>query len=1030
MKNDIYFRSEFLKWGCITLALFTGFYAAVGATDYLGANGVLQQVKERNAQPGAKSGGDESAKLREELKAFSSTATNLAPAEAAKRWLELADRAVKLQRQAAMDYSSGSQRLEFNDLLGALPPPPAWSELAKAIAARPAVKGEGELREIGLRFLAATLTGDKDAQNREIARLSAKAKEAGIQSAFYYRNYLEQISQTLMAMSDNPDAVLKNLEREMESTRVERGRPLKIPNLVAQVGAEKAGAFLRKALVAPNVFLTFRQSDETSQLAQKLAKELLPQLKQAQWGVINSLSAVELYEAMEKQFPAATNKAAALSGITGGDLRLPDDLPGNPSDDYKKQGAQIYYLLGLISEGRSKDAVALAKKLDGRAASYEFEAAFKAMQRAGFMAAMDDFFNELLTQNPALPFWDQFVETAAQAGTTKRMLATVRTALNNADLSEGKKNALHQILFKALLADDSVDEAVTELRRLLTADETEAGRDGMNAGQLGALLAQLGVLLEKPEWTEEGIKAARDWLAKSAGKNNGESENVSGTIAEVLSGLNRGPEAEAVLVDALAAATAPSATARNNYWPSSPAVSALTELAALYHQAGRHADVLHLLEYSADWGAGDVSELFNNTPGENRVTLMFLHTGTSPLPLPYLAAKALLANGKTEAAQKITDALLDKYPGLDRGYELLLALQGTNAIARLDELFKRDQFEERPLIWKAHLLREQNQLEAAEKLLRQAISIDPSDGEEGRGDRMRVYAELAEVREARGDKKEADFFREVVKAIRLSEHADQFYAVGLLKRAVAMYAEGLTHFSDAYCIQSRMAIQLSALGLNAEAEEHYRRAYELMPDSFGRVESHCFGCEKAFDGERPQSIAEKVFTKMAAERPDKPQIHYLLGYLREEQERYNEARTNYLTAVRLDPDYLNAWVKIQGVSQQILMPPKERAAIAFNILRLDPLQRHAQPDGSRVTDLAGFWNAVAAAVAQQPAASTNLFALPASKLALGKKQKEQPDNFSYSSYAEREFSPAGAIAQNPFIMLAGQMILNGGQAEE
>jgi tetratricopeptide (TPR) repeat protein len=350
----------------------------------------------------------------------------------------------------------------------------------------------------------------------------------------------------------------------------------------------------------------------------------------------------------------------------------------------------------------------------------------------------------------------------------------------------------------------------------------------------------------------------------------------------------------------------------------------------------------------------------------------------------YLAAEALYAEGKTNQAQAITYALLDEQPGLDRGYELLLKLQGTNAIPKLDELFKRDQFEERPLIWKAHLLRGQNQLEDAEKLLRQAISIDPSDGEEGRGDRMRVYAELAEVRAARGDQKEADFFREVVTAIRMSEHADQLYAVGLLSRAVALYAESLKHFSDAYCIQSRIAIQMSELGMEAEAEKHYQRAYELMPDSFGRVESHCFGCERAFDGEKPQSIAEKVFTKMAAERPDKPQIHYLLGYLRKEQGRFNEARTNFLAAARLDPEYLNAWIKLQEVEQEILVPPKERDEVAFNILRLDPLQRHGNAEYRRVSDLAGLWNAVAAAAALRPQANTNLLELTASKAALEK----------------------------------------------
>lgn len=1022
-------KNKIFKWSHLFVAII-GVGVAVGAADYLGAGGVLRAIVERNAQPGAKSGGDEQAKFREELKAFSQAATTLMPADAAKRWLELVDRTVKLQRQAAGNFTPGSQPIEFSDLLAALPPP-VWGELPKAVAARPAVKGDGELGEAGLRFLAATLTGDKEAQNREIARLSAKAREANYRSSYAYRNYLEQVSRALMAMSDNPDAVLKALERELDSAPARRERQVEIPNLVAQVGPEKAEAFLRRALVAPNVSIVFRQPNETSQLAQKLALELVGQLKQPQWGLINSLSAVALYEAMEKQFPTPTNKPVALPGISADALNLPEELPDGGMDNYKKQGAQMYYLLGLISGGRAKDAVAVAKKLDG--SNYRFSEALKAMQRGGYMTALDDFFNELLTQNPSLPFWEQYVEIAAQAGQTERMLTAVRAALTNADLSKTRKNSLHQILFKALLADDNADAAVQEMRRLITADDpSSASRGGYSAGQLGAMIARLGVLLEKPAWTEEGIRVARQWLATPAARNNsGSGENISGTLAEILVGLKRGPEAEEILTEALAAATAPGKAERGYDWSGSPVQQSLVELAALYHQAGRPADVLHLLEHSPDWGAGDVSDLFDMNPGENRVALMWLHTGASPLPVPYLAAQALLAAGKKERAQKITDALLDRFPGLDRGYELLLALQGTNAFARLDELFKRDQFEERPLIWKAHLLRQQNELEAAEKLLRQAISIDPSDGEEGRGDRMRVYAELAEVRAARGDKKEADFLNEVVKAIRLSEDADQFYAVGLLKRAVAMYEAGLKHFSDAYCIQSRLAIQLSALGMSEAAEEHYRRAYELMPDSFGRVESHCFGCEKAFDGERPQNIAEKVFTKMAAERPDKPQIHYLLGYLREEQERYNEARTNYLTAVRLDPDYLNAWVKIQLVSQQILMPPKERDAIAFNILRLDPLQRHAQPDCSRISDLPGLWYAVAAAVAQQPVINTNLLTLPASKLTLEKKQKDQPDSFNrYSAYNDRGFSPARAVAETPFVMLAGQMILNGGQLDE
>ena len=283
-------------------------------------------------------------------------------------------------------------------------------------------------------------------------------------------------------------------------------------------------------------------------------------------------------------------------------------------------------------------------------------------------------------------------------------------------------------------------------------------------------------------------------------------------------------------------------------------------------------------------------------------------------------------------------------------------------------------------------------------------------------------------------KSDAETYREIVKAIRLSEDADQFYQAGLLKHAITMYEGALNHFSDAYCIQSRLAIQLAALGDNAGAEEHYRRAYELMPDSFGRVESHCFGCERAFDGEKAQSIAEKVFTQLVAERPNKPQVHYLLGYLRQEQEHYNAALTNYLTAVRLDPDYLNAWVKAQEVSEQTLMQPQKRDEIAFSILRLDPLQRHAQPDYGRVSNLAGLWAAVAVAASHQPPHASDLFTLDASKIAMEKKKTDSASTQQTMQFEMMQqmqtggenlyLSPPLALGQTPFVRVAGQMIMN------
>ena len=178
------------------------------------------------------------------------------------------------------------------------------------------------------------------------------------------------------------------------------------------------------------------------------------------------------------------------------------------------------------------------------------------------------------------------------------------------------------------------------------------------------------------------------------------------------------------------------------------------------------------------------------------------------IPIATTAASALFRVGRTDEARRITHDLLEQTPEDDRVYEILLGINGDDVLSRLDRVFAEDPFQERPLIWKSQYLFKSGRLEEAEKVARQAIAIDPSDGEQGKGDRMRIYSVLADIREARGDAKEAGILRGAVRAIRLSERADDFFATGLLTRAVALYQESLPLFTDAYCIQSRLAVQL------------------------------------------------------------------------------------------------------------------------------------------------------------------------------------------------------------------------------
>jgi tetratricopeptide (TPR) repeat protein len=359
----------------------------------------------------------------------------------------------------------------------------------------------------------------------------------------------------------------------------------------------------------------------------------------------------------------------------------------------------------------------------------------------------------------------------------------------------------------------------------------------------------------------------------------------------------------------------------------------------------------------------------------------------------------------------------------------LVNLEGTNTIPFLDQLFARDRFEERPLIWKALLLHRQGDKTEAEKLIRQAIAIDPSDGEQGPGNRMRAYAVLAEIRGVAGDEKEKQFFQNVGRAIRLSENADKLHDAGLITHALEGYKDALNFFADAYCVQSRLALRMSELGQHQAAEAHYQKAYELMPDSFGRVESHCFGCEAIFGNARAQTVAEKVFSRLVAASPNKPQLHYLLGYLRKEQRKYDEAKKHLLDAVRLDPDYLNAWKELQALSDEASISRSDRDRITFNILRLDPLMRHAHVDVSNVSDLAALWRAAEQALRLQLKAEREIYALRATKERLERVEKtlaeagQSADRFgSYYRPDEGFTTPGELLAQTSLLRAAATLI--------
>ena len=1021
----------------ISLAL-----SASAADALRGAAAILDQLAQgadQTKQPAKPP--SEAAKLRTDVSNFTARVSALAPATAAGEWLALADRLAKMP--ARMRYGAGEEQVpppQFPELIAALPPPAAWDELAKAIASRPAPKTLKDAREVSLRMLGLALSGDRAALGAQATAFDEMLLKAKREEAMSLLHVSRSINEALLAVSDDPKAILAGVERQLADS--ERGRDygystLYLPDLVNIVGAATATPLIERALKSKVRDVTF-QGKATETLARKLALQFIDDLKAPRWGLVTSLDAVELYEAFDKKFaktnaPVQANAAEALA-----DLEKEGYV-----DTHQKSTAQTYYLMGLIVRGRAADATKFARTLkeEDAAGDMQIAAGEAALSRAGFTRELDDFLHELLSQNPELPFWESYFAAAAQTGTTARMLTLARAAAAKPELTGLKRGNIRENLYRALLAADQVEEGVKELRALLaTAPKSPAGVAGFRGrstvrriewSQHALALARLGQLLEQPDLITEGLAAA---MPKADDANAGDEFSATyqtRAVVETLVQAGRLGEAEKLLADQLAKSLKLSA-AQGGYAGTSrtPSLEPLKSLVGLYHRAGRHEDVLLLLEKSPHWGAKDFAQLLSPSQGGMDFDMEEFGGGrfgkvAKSNPLAQAAAAALAQAGRKAEARAIVDALLDQTPNNDRAYELLIQLAGQEALPKLDALFARDQFEERPLIWKAHLLHQAGQEEEAEKVARQAIAIDPSDGEQGKNDRMRVYSILADIRAARFDVKEAGILRGAVRAIRLSERADDFYAAGLLSRAVKMYQESLTHFTDAYCIQSRLAVQLSALGQHDLAAKHYEKAFELMPDSFGRVESHCFGCEGAFTGTQAQGVAERVFTALATKTPNKPQVHYLLGYLRQQQGRGKDAIPHFRQALKLDPDYLNAWEHLEQLSQEHRLPAAERDNIAFNILRLDPLGRHANADLNTVSDLRRLWVAVETAAKSQIKPPTALLALPASREQIEKQESEakNPRNrFGSNSYTEYRMN--GQAANSPGVALARHQLLN------
>ena len=180
------FGSRSSSWLFVALVLAAS--AAAAPAKLRTADEVLGQINPPDVKVSTTSAaGSDAARLLADIQRYREESGSLAPAEAAKRWFALFDRAARAEPPdeqndfAAYDLVT-MRAVGVRSVMAALPPPAAWQELRQE-AARRAARGAPDREALTVRFLGELLAGDHvaalatlDALDKSLADLPADRK--------------------------------------------------------------------------------------------------------------------------------------------------------------------------------------------------------------------------------------------------------------------------------------------------------------------------------------------------------------------------------------------------------------------------------------------------------------------------------------------------------------------------------------------------------------------------------------------------------------------------------------------------------------------------------------------------------------------------------------------------------------------------------------------------------------------------------------------------------------------------------------
>lgn len=797
--------------------------------------------------------------------------------------------------------------LKFERLLMVFPSPKLWPDLIKSINKR-AKKLEDKKKRYMLLMIAALLEGDLDTQMSLSKEYYASLSSDELYSAYEIEGYIDDI----FFKSSDKKKLQQYLNDKLNRAKAKNlSSYIHLPNLIPTLGKDDTVAAIRQILQTENAYID-TNSIEMSNIVKREIIELGDKVKTPQWRFIDAIDpiSIKLYESASFLDSASTESGSVAK-------------------------ATIYYLFSLVTNQQIDKALLVAKDNNIKISSIS-KGTYQKIINSGYAKSVYQFVQSYMAQHNDKELLDAYIDLSIAAGKHRELLSYLQKMRKNTDNSDSTNIHIEIQITKAYFAVGDTKKglhSLNVLRKNYLKNKAAFATFQDELLDLAVDIMNAGYYSDNARWYDTGKAFAKQLNHDELASKN----TINYNFVDALFTKGDLAEAQDILLEH-ARITAASAN-----FEASPQTPKYLMLA--YAAAGQCKDAITFLDGYKMWGAMDVMHLALQSVGK-----------PSTYVGEYLAT-CLIDQGDMDTARSILELLMVNKPGYDPAYALYKKTVGADtAIAYFNNLYRFDAFEERPLIWKASVLQDQGKLTEALGLLQKALTIDPSDGEQHLGRRMLAYQLMGEVYHAMGDTAKAQDFKSIIGAIRLAEKADRLNSAGFNQQSLSMYDEALKRFSGAYCIQSRLAVRQNAFGLTEQSLEHYRRAYELMPDSFGYLESHCLGCSAVFSNKSGQELAEKVFQDLLSSDTNKPQAFYMMGYLKKTQDDYTSAWAFFQKAATMDPNYINAWKEMNKVQRELVVNQADYDDIIVNLIRLDPMVHHVDIDEHTVRDLKALWD--------------------------------------------------------------------------